>query len=184
MLSLPHLVIVFVVALVVFGPEKLPELARNVGKFMAEFRRMTGEFKSTFEGHMRELEREADERRRTPPPVTTPPNIAAAPGLPAATAQASPAPAQPVEPKQDGEENSIRGPAQQAAANAEAQASTPVVTPAQGIVPSADPRVPVEHPTATEASNGSHGSHEASTISAEEPGETPEPVTDGQHHSS
>jgi sec-independent protein translocase protein TatB len=63
MLSLPHLVIVFVVALVVFGPEKLPELARNAGKFMAEFRRMTGEFKSTFEGHMRDLERETEERR-------------------------------------------------------------------------------------------------------------------------
>ena len=74
MLSLPHLIIVFVVALVVFGPEKMPELARNVGKFMAEFRRMTGEFKSTFEGHMRELEREADERRRpAPPPVPAPP---------------------------------------------------------------------------------------------------------------
>ena len=40
MLSVPHLIIVFVVALVVFGPEKLPELARNAGKFMAEFRRM------------------------------------------------------------------------------------------------------------------------------------------------
>ncbi|HTZ75570.1 MAG TPA: twin-arginine translocase TatA/TatE family subunit [Candidatus Aquilonibacter sp.] len=180
MLSLPHLIIVFVVALVVFGPEKLPELARNVGKFMAEFRRMTGEFKSTFEGHMRELEREADERRRTPPPVTTPPNIAPPPA-----AAATPAPpAQAAEQAAEGEENSIRGPAPQADANAAAEASTPAVTPAQGIVPSADPRVPVQHEPATEASNGSHGSHEASAISAEEPGETPEPVTDGQHHSS
>ena len=180
MLSLPHLVIVFVVALVVFGPEKLPELARNVGKFMAEFRRMTGDFKSTFEGHMRELEREADERRRTPPPVTTAPTIAPPSPAPAAT---SAAPAQPAE-RTAGEENSIRSPAPQADANVAAEASTPVVTPAQGIVPSADPRVPVQHAPATEASNGSNGSHEASTTSAEEPGETPEPVTDGQHHSS
>lgn len=63
MLSIPHLIIIFIVALVVFGPEKLPELARNLGKVMAEFRRATGDLRSTFEGHMRDLEREADTRR-------------------------------------------------------------------------------------------------------------------------
>jgi TatA/E family protein of Tat protein translocase len=86
MLSIPHLIIIFVVALVVFGPEKLPELARNLGKVMAEFKRATGELRSTFEGHMRDLEREADSRRiggSTPGSATlatvpTPP--AAAPG--------------------------------------------------------------------------------------------------------
>jgi sec-independent protein translocase protein TatB len=51
------------VALMVFGPEKLPELARNLGKIMGEFRRATGELRSTFEGHMRDLEREAELRR-------------------------------------------------------------------------------------------------------------------------
>jgi sec-independent protein translocase protein TatB len=65
MLSIPHLIIVFVVALVVFGPEKLPELARNVGKLMGEFRKATGDLRSTFEGHLRDLEREADLRRTT-----------------------------------------------------------------------------------------------------------------------
>jgi TatA/E family protein of Tat protein translocase len=63
MLSVPHLIIIFVVALVVFGPEKLPELARNLGKVMAEFRRATGDIRSTFEDHLRDLEREADDRR-------------------------------------------------------------------------------------------------------------------------
>ena len=63
MLSIPHLIIIFVVALVVCGPEKLPELARNLGKVMAEFRRATGDLRSTFEGHMRDLERETDTRR-------------------------------------------------------------------------------------------------------------------------
>ena len=52
MFSIPHLIIVFVVALVVFGPEKLPELARNFGKLMGEFRRATGDLRSTFEGHL------------------------------------------------------------------------------------------------------------------------------------
>lgn len=58
MLSVPHLVIIFLVALIVFGPEKLPELARNFGKVMAEFKRATGDLRSGFEEHMRELERE------------------------------------------------------------------------------------------------------------------------------
>ncbi|MDE3110536.1 MAG: twin-arginine translocase TatA/TatE family subunit, partial [Acidobacteriota bacterium] len=38
---MPHLIIIFVVALIIFGPDKLPELARNLGKLMAEFRRTT-----------------------------------------------------------------------------------------------------------------------------------------------
>lgn len=63
MLSVPHLIIIFLVALVVFGPEKLPELARNFGKVMAEFRRATGDLRSTFEEHMRDLEREAGDHR-------------------------------------------------------------------------------------------------------------------------
>jgi sec-independent protein translocase protein TatB len=63
MFSIAHIVIIFVVALVVFGPEKLPDLARNLGKVMGEFRRATGDLRSTFEGHMRDLEREADLRK-------------------------------------------------------------------------------------------------------------------------
>lgn len=63
MLSIPHLIVIFVVALVIFGPEKIPELARNLGKVMAEFRRATGDLRSTFETHLRDLEREADQHR-------------------------------------------------------------------------------------------------------------------------
>lgn len=61
MLSLPHLVVIFVVALVIFGPEKLPELARTLGKLTAEFRRATGDLRSSFEEQMRQLERDAAE---------------------------------------------------------------------------------------------------------------------------
>lgn len=63
MLSVPHLIIIFVIALIFFGPEKLPELARNLGKVMAEFKRATGDLRSTLEDHMRELEREASDRK-------------------------------------------------------------------------------------------------------------------------
>ncbi|HWF37246.1 MAG TPA: twin-arginine translocase TatA/TatE family subunit [Candidatus Acidoferrales bacterium] len=82
MFSIPHLIIVFVVALVVFGPEKLPELARNMGKLMGEFRKATGDLRSTFEGHLRDLEREAD-LRRTGNSLPSNTIAAPAPALPA-----------------------------------------------------------------------------------------------------
>ncbi|HTB93383.1 MAG TPA: twin-arginine translocase TatA/TatE family subunit [Candidatus Sulfotelmatobacter sp.] len=59
MLSVPHMIVVFLVVLVVFGPQKLPELARTLGKLMAEFRKASTDFKSAFEEEMRDLERQA-----------------------------------------------------------------------------------------------------------------------------
>ena len=57
MLSIPHMIVVFIVVLVVFGPQKLPELARSLGKLMAEFRKASTDFKSAFEEEMREMEK-------------------------------------------------------------------------------------------------------------------------------
>ena len=53
------MIVVFIVVLVVFGPQKLPELARGLGKLMAEFRKASTEFKAAFEEEMRDLERQA-----------------------------------------------------------------------------------------------------------------------------
>src|SRR5271155_1729492 len=91
MFSVPHLIIIFAVALMVFGPEKLPELARTLGKVMGEFRRATGDLRSTFEGHMRELDREAELRRvrETQPPTQTIGGGAEVPALPISTPAAS-----------------------------------------------------------------------------------------------
>jgi TatA/E family protein of Tat protein translocase len=58
MLSFPHLVVLFVIALVIFGPQKLPELARMLGKATAEFRKMTSDFRYALEDEVRELERQ------------------------------------------------------------------------------------------------------------------------------
>jgi TatA/E family protein of Tat protein translocase len=58
MLSLPHLVVLFVVALIIFGPEKLPELARMLGKATGEFRKMTNDFRFALEDEVRDLERQ------------------------------------------------------------------------------------------------------------------------------
>lgn len=80
MLSIPHLIVIFIVALVVFGPEKLPELARMLGRAMGEVRKVTAEMRGTFEDHMRELERETAQRAQ---------DSSAAKAAPAAVTQAS-----------------------------------------------------------------------------------------------
>ena len=78
MLSIPHLVVIFLVALVVLGPEKLPQVARMLGKAMADFRRITTDFRVQIEDEMQEMERqtrlkkEAAAAEATPPPVAPP----------------------------------------------------------------------------------------------------------------
>jgi sec-independent protein translocase protein TatB len=64
MLSIPHMIVVFVIVLVVFGPNKLPELARGLGKLMAEFRKASTDFKSAFEQELRDIERQKMQEER------------------------------------------------------------------------------------------------------------------------
>jgi sec-independent protein translocase protein TatB len=64
MFSVPHMIVLFIVVLVVFGPHKLPELARGLGKLMAEFRKASTDFKLAFEEEMRNVERQAREAER------------------------------------------------------------------------------------------------------------------------
>jgi sec-independent protein translocase protein TatA len=78
-LGFPELIIIFVVALLVFGPRKLPELGRSLGKGLSEFKRASNDLRQTLDDEIR------DEERRTafttPPPAsvptTTPPVVAA-----------------------------------------------------------------------------------------------------------
>jgi sec-independent protein translocase protein TatB len=89
MLSIPHMIVVFIVVLVVFGPNKLPELARGFGKLMAEFRKASGDFKNAFEQEMREIERQAAVAERKKAADAAAAAAAAAPSQPAT--QATPA---------------------------------------------------------------------------------------------
>lgn len=57
-LGAQELVIIFILALLLFGPKKLPELGRTIGKAMTEFRRAQAELKSTFDREMQNIERE------------------------------------------------------------------------------------------------------------------------------
>ena len=53
-------IFIFVLALLIFGPKKLPELGRTIGKAMTEFRRASSELRGTFDREMRTLERETE----------------------------------------------------------------------------------------------------------------------------
>jgi sec-independent protein translocase protein TatA len=57
-LGVPEMMVIFIVALVLFGPKKLPEIGRNVGKAITEFRRASSELKETFNKEIQQLENE------------------------------------------------------------------------------------------------------------------------------
>ena len=48
-IGMPELIVILVIALIVIGPQKLPDLARSLGKGLAEFRRATEDFKQNVE---------------------------------------------------------------------------------------------------------------------------------------
>ncbi len=142
-----EMILIFLVALLLFGPKKLPELGRLLGRGLTEFRRAKSELKATLETHMRELEREANlekENNSTPsispykPDYSTPrypfdeygrePEVGAPAELPQITAAAG----EPAQPE---------------------AAPTPVVpapTAANGTVARSNGVQPIEHPAEEE----------------------------------
>ena len=68
-IGLPELVVIMVVALLVVGPSKLPELARSLGKTFQEFKRMAGEVKETLEEETTDIkssfEQQAENKEET-----------------------------------------------------------------------------------------------------------------------
>jgi sec-independent protein translocase protein TatB len=69
-MSFSETIFLFFLALIIFGPKKLPEIARQVGKWMNEFRRASNEFKSQIEQEIAHLETENKQTVLPPsPPV-------------------------------------------------------------------------------------------------------------------
>jgi sec-independent protein translocase protein TatA len=80
-LGTTELMVIAVVALILFGPRKLPEIGRSVGRSLAEFKRASDDFKRTWE-----YEVEIDQRRpATENAAVSPPAAADASALPAAS---------------------------------------------------------------------------------------------------
>ena|SRR5881628_2436958 len=64
-LGMPELIVIFVIALIIFGPRKLPELGRSLGKSIAEFKRASNELKSTLEEEIRLEEQRTKQEEAT-----------------------------------------------------------------------------------------------------------------------
>jgi TatA/E family protein of Tat protein translocase len=62
-LGMPELVIILVIALIVFGPRKLPELGRSLGKSIGEFRKASNELKNTLDEEIR-IEEQKEQRSK------------------------------------------------------------------------------------------------------------------------
>ncbi len=75
-MGMSELVIILVIALIIFGPRKLPELGRSLGKSIGEFKRASNELRSTIEDEIRVEEtresRPVAQAVVTAPPVATP----------------------------------------------------------------------------------------------------------------
>jgi sec-independent protein translocase protein TatA len=72
-IGMPELIIIFVIALIIFGPRKLPELGKSLGKSIAEFKKASNELKSTLEEEIRlEEQRTSIEAPKAATPAAAP----------------------------------------------------------------------------------------------------------------
>jgi TatA/E family protein of Tat protein translocase len=62
-IGMPELVIILVIALIIFGPRKLPELGRSLGRSLGEFKKASNELRSTLEEEVR-VEEQKDQRAK------------------------------------------------------------------------------------------------------------------------
>jgi len=76
-IGMPELIVILVVALVVLGPQRLPELARTLGKAMAELRRQTNDVMEEFQ-----LQAMLDDDQPRRPAKPTPPPVPPTPAKP------------------------------------------------------------------------------------------------------
>ncbi len=93
----PELVLILVLALIVFGPRRLPEIGKSMGRLLAEFRKASTDFQRTIED---EVEAEKYKAATPAAPQEPPPaENASAPAAPAEATVSREVPPPPIEPK-------------------------------------------------------------------------------------
>lgn len=68
-IGMPELIVIFVIALIIFGPRKLPELGKSLGRSINEFKRASNELRSTLEDEIRVEEQRTETRKAEPQPT-------------------------------------------------------------------------------------------------------------------
>src|SRR5689334_2647355 len=68
-LGVPELLFIFILALIIFGPKKLPEIGKQIGKAITEFKRASNDFKSQLEQEVRQLEQSTSASEPSAAPV-------------------------------------------------------------------------------------------------------------------
>ncbi len=111
-IGMPELIVIFVIALIIFGPRKLPELGKSLGRSISEFKRASNELRNTLEEEIRIDDQRQKTAATTPPaPEPTPqpaPEPASASG-PAAAETGSTEPASEIGSSEPAESSSESG---------------------------------------------------------------------------
>ena len=91
----PEIILILVVALIVFGPRRLPEIGKSMGKMLAEFRKASTDFKRTIEDELEAEKTKESQPAPTPAPEATPPvsDVGATDATTAAVPEVAAAPA-------------------------------------------------------------------------------------------
>lgn len=76
-IGMPELIVIFVIALIIFGPRKLPELGKSLGRSINEFKRASNELRNTLEDEIRVEDQRTEAKK--PAPAQPEPAAAAAP---------------------------------------------------------------------------------------------------------
>lgn len=90
-IGMPEMVVIAVIALIIFGPRKLPELGKSLGKSIAEFKRASNELKNTLEDEIRTEElQDARKSAQVPPEPAAPPASTSTPAPAAPEGETTP----------------------------------------------------------------------------------------------
>ena len=62
-LGMPEMIFIFLLALIIFGPKKMPEIGRQIGRALAEFKKASNDFKMQIEDEIRQLEYDEQQKK-------------------------------------------------------------------------------------------------------------------------